>query len=245
MEMNFRHKPRAGRAAGPETALVCAAVLLSGCGTSDHQMATMVPAATFAAEAPGQGATAAADYRIGPLDELEVSVPHVAEIGSGSQAMEVQVTASGEIALPLVGKLVASGLTAEQLRQAIIKRLDQYVKDPEVAIFIKKYASQRVTVEGEVNQAGIFPIEGKTSLLQALALAHGTSQNANFKSVAIYRTINGQRVAAVYDLKAIRTGRSPDPEVIGNDVVEVNSSRSKTFFHDAIAASPLLLFARP
>ena len=182
-----------------------------------------------------QPASADADYRIGPLDVLDVAVQHVPEM-----TVTTRVSGSGQISLPLVGDLPASGRTSMQLQQDIAAAASKYVQAPEVTVFIREYASQRITVEGEVTQPGIFPIQGKTTLLQALALAHGTTINAKLQSVAVFRVIDNKRLAAVFDLNAIRTGRTTDPEVYGNDVIEVNTSRSKSMYHDALQAVPLI-----
>ena len=151
-----------------------------------------------------------------------------------------RVSGSGQISLPLVGDIVASGRTSMQLQQDIAAAASKYVQAPEVTVFIREYASQRITVEGEVAQPGIFPIQGKTTLLQALALAHGTTINAKLQSVAVFRVVDNKRMAAVFNLGAIRTGKDTDPEVYGNDVIEVNTSRSKSMYHDALQAVPLI-----
>jgi len=181
-----------------------------------------------------------ADYRIGPRDVLEITAPQVPEITE--TVGTVRVSGDGAISLPLVGTMVINGMTAMQLQAAIAERLQRYVKAPQISVFVKEYSSQRVTVEGEVNQPGIYPIEGKTTLLQALALAHGTTQNAKLNRVAVFRTIDGQHLAALFDLSAVRKGRQPDPELYGNDLVEVNTSGAKALFHNAVSAVPLFFF---
>jgi polysaccharide export outer membrane protein len=181
-----------------------------------------------------------ADYRIGPLDVLEITAPQVPEITQ--DVGTVRVSGAGEISLPLVGAMVVNGKTAMEIQEAIAERLRKYVKAPQVSVFVKEYASQRVTVEGEVNQPGIYSIQGKTTLLQALALAHGTTQNAILTRVAVFRTVNGQRLAAGFDLNAVRKGEQPDPDLYGNDLVEVNTSAAKALFHNVISAVPLFTF---
>jgi polysaccharide export outer membrane protein len=180
------------------------------------------------------------DYRIGPLDVLDVAVLHVPEMTT-----TVRVSGSGQISLPLVGDIPANGRTAMELQRDIGHRLENMVQTPQVTIFIKEYASQRVTVEGEVNQPGIYPIEGKTTLLQAVALAHGTSQVAKLNDVTVFRTVDGRRLSAVFNLKDIRGGKLSDPEVFGNDVIEVNASGSKSVFRNIITAVPLATLFRP
>jgi polysaccharide export outer membrane protein len=181
-----------------------------------------------------------ADYRIGPLDVLDIAAPSVPDL-----TRTVRVSGAGEISLPFVGVIKASGRTALELQQDIAERLAQYVKDPEVSVFVKEFTSERVTVEGEVNQPGIYPIVGKTTLLQVLALARGTSPIAKLARVTVYREIDGQRSASIYNIDAIRVGREADPEILGNDLVEVDTSRTKSLFRDLITAVPLVAILRP
>ncbi|HEY5106826.1 MAG TPA: polysaccharide biosynthesis/export family protein [Caulobacteraceae bacterium] len=219
------------------------AVALSACATGGADKDAKL-AASLPPQPAVQQVAADADYRIGPLDVLEITVPQVPEITQ--EVGTVRVSGAGQISLPLVGTMAVNGDTAMELQQAIAERLKKYVKAPEVSVFVKEYSSQRVTVEGEVNQPGIYPIEGKTTLLQALALAHGTTQNAKLTRIAIFRTVNGQRLAAGFDLNAVRKGNQPDPTLYGNDLVEVNTSGAKALFHNVLQAVPLFtLVPRP
>jgi polysaccharide biosynthesis/export protein len=103
------------------------------------------------------------------------------------------------------------------------------LQDPQVSIFIKEFVSQRVTVEGEVLKPGIFPLSGRTSLLQAIALASGASQIADVNEVSIFRTLqNGTKEQLVFDLEAIRTGKQDDPLIQGNDIVVVGGSATRS-----------------
>src|SRR5258705_400361 len=79
-------------------------------------------------------------------------------------------------------------------------------------------------------QAGTFPITGPTSLMQAVALAGGTTEDANARRVAVFRTIGGKREAAAFDLAAIRHGQSQDPQIYPGDIVVVDGSGIKEGF---------------
>jgi polysaccharide export outer membrane protein len=98
--------------------------------------------------------------------------------------------------------------------------------------------SQKVSVEGAVNQAGVFPMKGRTSLLEAVAMARGPSKDANLRRVAIVREVDGAQQASVFDMAAIEKGEAPDPEVLGSDTVVVATSGAKTFWHGFIEAVP-------
>ena len=67
-----------------------------------------------------------------------------------------------------------AGLTAQAAEQLIAERYqEKYLRDPQVSLFIKEFTSQRVTMEGNIKKPGIYPITGKTTLLQAIAIGGG------------------------------------------------------------------------
>jgi len=96
-----------------------------------------------------------------------------------------------------------------------------------------------------VKQAGTFAIAGGTSLMQAVALAGGTSDDANARRVAVFRTIDGQRQAAAFDLTAIRHGQAKDPEIYPGDIVVVDGSSVKSGFKKFVQSIPLLAIFGP
>ena len=108
-------------------------------------------------------------------------------------------------------------------------------------MLVKEGVSQRVTVGGEVKQPGQYPIIGRMSLLRAMALAQGTTEFSKLNDVVIFRTVNGQRLAALYDLNAIRHGAYADPELYAGDVVLVGDSQSRRIFKDVLQALPVVL----
>lgn len=164
------------------------------------------------------------DYHIGPLDLLEISVFQVDDL-----EREVRVNSSGYISLPLIGAVQAGGKTVPQLEADIAAKLaENYLQDPQVSVFVKEFTSQRVTVEGAVKKPGIFPITGRTSLLQAVAMSEGLDPMADETTVVVFRTVNGERMAAVFDLRQVRGGKIEDPQIYGDDVVVVERSGSKT-----------------
>jgi polysaccharide export outer membrane protein len=166
------------------------------------------------------------DYRIGPHDLLDISVFQVPDL-----SRTVRVNSRGLISLPLIGAVQAGGLTSDQLETSIASKLaESYLQDPQVSVFIKEYISQRVTVEGSVQKAGVYQLTGPTTLLQAIAMASGTDQLADESAIKVFRDGgNGQRQTLVYDLDAIRSGKIADPEIKGDDVVVVEKSSGRSF----------------
>lgn len=186
----------------------------------------MLPTAGSTPGVPASGpVTALNDYRIGPGDLLKLDVFGVEALSKRS----VRVNASGQISLPLIGAVQASGLTAEQLADDIAVRLAKdYLQNPQVTIFIEEFTSQRVTVTGAVKTPNVFPLKGRTTLLQVVSQAGGPTSVASLGSVKVLRQEpGGARKVLEYDLAAIRAGEAPDPEILGEDVVQIEASAAK------------------
>ena len=188
--------------------------------------AEATPAATAGQPA---NATQAEDYKIGTFDLLDISVFQVPEL-----SRTVRVDAKGLISLPMIGPTQAAALTARELEMLLAKRLsEKYLQDPQVSVFIKEYVSQRVVVEGSVLKPGVYPITGRTTLVQAIALAGGPNNVANPGSVRIIRIKpDGARDVAVYNLEVIRGGSVEDPLIQGNDIVVMDESGGRAFLRD-------------
>lgn len=176
-------------------------------------------------------------YLIGPFDKLQIGVFGVEEL-SGL----VQADASGRISVPLAGTIEAAGRTPGELADEIARRLrDGYVKNPQVTVNLAETVSQVVTVDGEVQKPGLYPVLGKMTLMRAIARAEGTTEFAAVDDVVIFRTVDNQRMAGVYNLGAIRRGRYADPEVYANDVVIVGESATRRLFKDVLQIAPAVV----
>ncbi len=181
--------------------------------------------------------SAISDYQIGALDKLNIVVFQVKEL----TVENLQVDASGQILLPLIGSVIAKGKTTTELSHEIAEKLEvSYLQSPQVSVTVADTASQKVTVEGAVNEAGVFELKGRTSLLEAVARAKGASKAANLRRVSIVRSVDGVAHAATFDLATISEGKARNPEVIANDVVIVDTSKSKSFWHGMIEIMPAL-----
>jgi polysaccharide export outer membrane protein len=147
----------------------------------------------------------------------------------------------GQISLPLIGTMQAGGLTIQELEKAIAAKLDaKYLQNPQVTAFVKEFTSQRVTLEGAVSKPGIYPLTGRTTLLQTIAMGGGVNNLANLQGVVVFRQIQGKKMGAVFDLKAIRAGNAEDPVIYGDDIIVVDQSGSKTALRRFIEAMPIL-----
>lgn len=182
---------------------------------------------------------------IGPLDTLDIEVFGVPEL-----SRQVQVDGSGQIAMPLIGAIDVGGRTAPEVAAAIEQDLvARYVRAPEVTVNIRNSVSQFVTVSGEVVEPGLFPVTNQMTLMRAVASARGLSDVASAQDVVILRTVGGQRMAAMYNLSAIRRGVYEDPSIFANDVVVVGDSPTRTALRElaplaTALASPLVAIIR-
>jgi polysaccharide export outer membrane protein len=218
----------------PVGVLVC--LLLAGCNPSLRGPSVRTGTDAYSLiPSPGTG-DASLDYVIGPLDTIDIAVFDEPEISSRG----VPVDASGSVALPLIGRVRASGLTATSLARDLHDRYNRYYVDPQVTVIVTSSVTQRVTVQGQVEQPGIYEVRGGTTLLDAVALAKGETENAALSEVVVIRTIDGKRMAAMFDVNRIRRGDDPDPAILGKDVIVVGHSNTRQAWHDMLRAAPLL-----
>jgi polysaccharide export outer membrane protein len=119
------------------------------------------------------------------------------------------------------------------------------MQSPQVSVLVEESASQKVTVDGAVKKAGVFDMKGRTSLMQAVAMAEGADRDAKLREVVVFRTVAGQRQAARFDLTAIRKGVAADPELQGGDVVVIPGSGVARTVRDVLQALPAFAIFRP
>lgn len=213
--------------------LLVPSLALAACGTTNPDL-PRGQAAYDVIPAPS-AARSAVDYKIGPFDLINITTFQEEDL----TLKDVQVDAAGNILVPLIGTVRAGGRTSSELSREIADRLEQrYLNDPQVSVIVTSSVSQKVTVEGSVNEAGVYELKGETTLLQALAMAKGPNRTASTGQVAVFRMIDDQRKVAVFDVNAIRSGRAADPQIQGNDVIVVPFSTVKGAFRDILATVP-------
>lgn len=189
----------------------------------------------YALQAEAREDASSPAYRIGETDLLRIDVFRVAELSFD----EIRVDASGAIQMPLIGAVQAAGLTPAELSAELSRRLgERYLRDPYVTVAVVEAASQKVTVDGAVTKPGVYLMRGRTTLLQAVAMAEGPVRAADVRNVAIFRDTPQGRMVGVFDLEAIRLGRADDPVIQGDDVIVVDTSRLQLFLRDVISVLP-------
>lgn len=209
---------------------------LAACSTGGRQaaapdVATTIDPMVLSGDAEGRSA----EYRIGPTDKLSLSVFQVEDMSFA----EIYVDAAGNLQLPLLGSVRAEGLTPAELARDVEQRLgERYLRNPQVVVTVAEAASQKITVDGAVTKPGVYEMRGRTTLMQAVAMAEGATRIAALDSVAVFRTVEGQRMVAVFDLRAIRSGQAPDPVLLGDDVIVVDTSRLNANVREVLQALP-------
>lgn len=204
---------------------VAALSALGACaGTVDDSLLASGPAAYEAISAEPIAAPTA--YLIQPDDKLKLQVFGEPEIS----ADEMRVDEAGFIQIPLIGSVQASDREVTDVRNEISERLTRgYLVDPKVTLSVTEPVPRYVSVEGDVNQPGVYELGRQTTLLSALARAQSPTETSKLDSVVILRTVDGQKMAGSFDLRAIRGGLAPDPQIFDNDVVVVGSDGGKLF----------------
>lgn len=174
-------------------------------------------------------------YRLGPMDVLAIDVFKEPDL-----TREVRVEESGEISFPLVGRIRANGRTTAEVEAEITERLKSSVLvNPSVTVRVKEFLSQRITMEGAFSQPGVYPLTGRTSLLQMLAVAHGLDSLANPGACVVYRFVDGKRYGAAFDIRQIRAGSMVDPELLGGDTVVMDFSGARANYRDFLSLYPV------
>jgi Periplasmic protein involved in polysaccharide export len=180
---------------------------------------------------------------VGPFSELRVEV-----FGVPDMQRDIMTDGEGNFAFPLVGTVAAAGKTPNDVADEIRSRLvGRYIRDPQVTVNFKSSAnplavqSMSVTVDGQVNRPGAYPVVGRVTLMRAVALAGGVNEFAKLEDVVVFRNVGTNQYVGIYNLEGIRRGNYSDPEIFPNDVVIIGDSPERRRFKDILQAMPALL----
>jgi polysaccharide export outer membrane protein len=224
----------------PLILLVAALALLTGCAGTRGGSIPYNPQNFVAPDSPAVQQLED-DYHIAPLDKVKIAVFQVPDLSG-----EFEVDLMGNLSLPLIGTVKAVDLNTAQLDQKITQLLAaKYLQHPEVSVSVSSSSTRVVTVDGAVAAPGVFQVGGRLTLIQVIAMAHGTTEAANPHRVAVFRQIQGQRMAAAFDLTSIRRGQAEDPRIFSGDIVVVDGSNVKSIYGTILSALPLLTIFRP
>jgi polysaccharide export outer membrane protein len=168
----------------------------------------------------------AADVQLGAGDVVKISV-----YGSPDLTTETRISEKGSFTFPLVGEVPVAGLSisAAELKVASLLESGGFVKKPQVNILVTVLQSQQISVLGQVNRPGRYPLEGKRSVLDLLATAGGISADGG-ETVSLIRKRDGKNTREQIDIVDMaRTGDlARDFELNAGDVLYVE--RAQRFY---------------
>jgi polysaccharide export outer membrane protein len=151
---------------------------------------------------------AQADYAVGPQDVLVITVFGEAEL-SGKYTVEQD----GTFTFPQIGRVKGGGLTLRALEAELKKQLaDGYLRNPQVAVSIETYRSQRILILGEVRSPGEFQLSGEMTLMAALARAGSTTPSAGHEALVVRAPRRTQKA-----------GEDVEPEIMRIDLTELQA----------------------
>lgn len=160
------------------------------------------------------------NYLIGPEDVLKISVFNVKDLDE-----TVRVSNDGNIVIPLLGRVEAAGLTADQLRHRLEKELGKtYLQNPQVTVFVKQFHARPVSVVGAVTKPGIYQITGPRSLIEMLSLAGGLSMQGR---VTAGKTVYVTRPTGFANLKLVPGMRRVSADKIAIDIKDLLYTQAK------------------
>lgn len=165
------------------------------------------------------GVAMAAEVVLGPGDMIKISV-----FGNPDLSLETRVSAGGYITYPLLGEVKVGDMAPASAEKKIAGLLEKrgFVHKPQVTLVVTAIQSQQISVLGWVTRPGRYPMEGKRSLLDVLALAGGPNADGG-DTVTLIRTRNGKTSKKMINLAAMmQSGNlSQDADLAGGDVVYV------------------------
>lgn len=118
---------------------------------------------------------AAGDYGLATGDLVRINVYNHPDLNT-----ETRITEGGAVRFPLVGEVVVSGATADEAAKRIAKALEQggFIRNPQVNLVVLEFRGQEVSVLGQVNRPGRFPLQKASRITDVLAMAGGVTPTA-------------------------------------------------------------------
>src|SRR5262249_51105677 len=156
---------------------------------------------------------------IGPGDLLEVTVFDTPELSG-----KVRVSSAGDVSLPLIGALHVAGLKTDEMQSLVARKLidGQMVNNPQVSVFMVEYATQGVSVLGEVKKPGIYPTLGQHRLMDYISLAEGLTPLAGAWATITPRAQTPVTTVALSSKSASAAARNP--EISPGDTIFVSKA---------------------
>jgi polysaccharide export outer membrane protein len=149
--------------------------------------------------------TPAPEYELGVEDRLFISVWKEPDL-----TLTVTIRPDGRITVPLVGDLMAAGLSPTELSARLTAELGTYVKSPVVTVIVEGIENFKVYVLGEVGSQGMLTLRRRTRLLQAIAQSGGLTEFADKSNIILVREKYGQETRIPIDYRKLVSGKQPE-----------------------------------
>ncbi len=156
------------------------------------------------------------------LAELQQEKPYIIGCGDKLQLLvwgheELTTTSivrpDGKISLPLVGDIQAEGLTVEELKKELNKRMSEYIHEPALSILVTEVGSLKIYMVGEVTRPGEYDLVSYTTVLQAIAMAGGFTDFARKSKIQIIRTQGAEKIKIKFNYKEVVKGKHLDQNI--------------------------------
>ncbi|MCU0949216.1 MAG: polysaccharide export protein [Porphyrobacter sp.] len=213
------------------------AMALSGCASTPEPM--IGAAASQPDSSLGQAAYSVArpsTYLLRPTDKISVTVFREPDLTVDA----VRIGVEGNVSLPMLGSIPASGMTAKQFEQDLTRRFAALgLKSPMVSVNVTEFASHLVTVEGAVEKPGVYSFQPGARLSGAIAMAAGPKRVAKVDQVAVFRESPQGIMIAKFDYQQVRQGTMLDPVLEPGDRVVMGTDGLSAFWEDLLKALPV------
>lgn len=222
--------------------ILLAAILISACGGSrDIAVGTVSPPTATTIDIPSKIPTSSDDvaesYILGPNDVIDVNIFREPDLTFGN----LRLDSTGRFEMPLIGRVDANNKNIDALSAEIKERYGRdFLVNPQVSINIVEVNSKRLTIEGAVNNPGVYIQAGPTNLISAVAIGGGPIDTAKLTEIAVFRVIDGENRVAAFDIKRIRSGELPNPVIYPGDIVVVGFDGFRTALQDLLQAAPFI-----
>ncbi len=167
------------------------------------------PSGTATVVAKGTNAAPAADYVIGPDDQLSIVFWRDKDMSA-----DVVVRPDGKITLPLLNEIQAAGYTPEQLRLHLVEAASKYVEEPNASVVVKEIHSRNVFITGNVVKPGTYVLSANMTVLQLIAIAGGLQEYADDKKIVVMRTENGKQQQFKFNYKDVVKQKRPQQNIV-------------------------------
>jgi len=203
--MKSRYRQALQRWLGVRAFTIVAAMLVACAAAVDNSRVRLPP--------PIESST------VGPDDVFVMRI-----VGEKDLPEEYQVASDGTVDLPYVHRVNVSGLEPHEIARAVRERLiqEKILSDPSVVVMIKEYRSKKITVLGQVQKPGSFPLTSGLTLLQVVSLSGGFTSIAKTDHVRLTRKLKDGSKTVVLSVDSITDGRSPDVPLQAGDVLYIS-----------------------